>query len=74
MHYRYIGLNADDYVGGKNKDGKIGALDYILIRNHMLKTRMIIGNDIEFIAADMNSDGKISALDYITILKIMMNE
>ncbi len=60
--------------GDANKDGKIGALDYILIRNHMLKTRIIADNDVEFIAADMNSDGKISALDYVAIRKIMMNE
>ena len=58
--------------GDINKDGKIGALDYIAIRNHMMGTNIMNSNSIDFLVADMNSDDKISALDYIAIRNIMM--
>ena len=60
--------------GDINGDGKIGALDYVAIRKHMLGTKIINNNEIEFLAVDTNSDDKISALDYINIRKIMMGE
>ena len=58
--------------GDINCDGKIGALDYIAIRNHMLNNN-VISDNTKYIASDMNDDNKISALDYIAIKKIMMN-
>ena len=58
--------------GDVNKDGKITALDYIAIRNHMLETKVLSEKQIEFKAADMNNDNRISALDYISIRKMMM--
>ncbi len=58
--------------GDINKDGKITSLDYIAIRKHLLKEKIINTSEIEFIAADTNEDNKISALDYINIRKIMM--
>ncbi len=71
-------LNKSEYTivisGDINKDGKITALDYIAVRNHMMKERIIDNTSIEYKAADMNKDGNISVLDYINIRKIMMGE
>ncbi len=73
-----IVLSNNEYIiivdGDVNKDGKITALDYIAIRNHMMKERIIDSSSIEYKAADMNKDGNISVLDYINIRKIMMGE
>ena len=55
-----------------NGDGKISALDYVKIKNHIMKTN-VISSDIALIAADANDDGKISALDYVRIKNYIMN-
>ena len=57
--------------GDATGDGKITALDYIAIRNHIMNTNKIT-NNYQFMAVDMNTDNKISALDYIKIRNIMM--
>ena len=58
--------------GDINCDGKITALDYIKIRNHIMGTNIITG-DILTRAADANMDNQISSLDYIRIRNIIMN-
>ena len=56
-----------------NGDGKIGALDYIAIRNHMMEVNKIV-DEVFIKAADCNNDNKISVLDYIMIRKYMLNK
>ena len=52
-------------------DGKISALDYVSIRNHIMESEVI--TDAIFIkAADADFDNRISALDYVTIRTIIM--
>ena len=59
-------------LGDVNGDGKISALDYVKIKNHIMKTTLI-SSDVYLIAADVNYDGKISALDYVRIKNYIMN-
>lgn len=58
--------------GDVNRDGKISALDYVAIKNHIMGSSNI-GWDIQVMAADFNYDGKISALDYVKIKNVIMN-
>ena len=52
--------------GDANGDGKISALDYVAVKNHILGKKVISDAD-KLKAADANGDGKISALDYVRI-------
>ena len=58
--------------GDVNGDGKISALDYVKIKNHIMGTNLITGY-VYRSAADANSDNAISALDYVRIKNIIMN-
>ena len=59
--------------GDPTGDGKLSALDYIMLRKHIMKIETIIDPIIKA-AADMDNNDKISALDYIAIRKIMIGE
>ena len=59
--------------GEVNGDGKISALDYVKVKNHIMKANVITDN-IYMLAADANVDDKISALDYVRIKNIIMKE
>ena len=65
---------ADDGSGwaDANGDGKVSALDYIAIKNHIMETRIITDPE-RLTAADANGDGRISALDYIAIKQYIMS-
>ena len=52
--------------GDVNGDGKISAMDYMLIKNKIMEVKEITGL-IEQDVADVNSDSKISSLDYMLI-------
>ena len=52
--------------GDVNGDGKISAMDYMLIKNKIMEVKDITGT-IQKDVADVNSDGKVSALDYMLI-------
>ena len=58
--------------GDVNEDGKISAMDYVKIKNHIMKTNLIVNNE-NLSAADFNNDGKISAMDYVKIKNHIMN-
>ena len=58
-------------LGDVNGDGKISALDYVRVSNHIMGVRRIDGA-VYLEAADVNGDGKISALDYVRINKRIM--
>ena len=52
-------------------DGRISALDYIAVRNHIMGTNVI--TKTAFVkASDLSGDSKISALDYIAIRNYIM--
>ncbi len=58
-------------LGDVNNDGNINALDYVLIKSHMLGRVKL--TDTQKLAADINKDGNINALDYIRIKNHMLN-
>lgn len=51
--------------GDINSDGKISSMDYVLVKNHILKINNITGSSKK--AADVNKDDKISSMDYVLI-------
>lgn len=51
--------------GDVNGDNKISSMDYVLIKNHILKISTLKGSSAK--AADVNKDGKISSMDYVMI-------
>ena len=57
--------------GDANGDGKITAMDYVAIKNHLTKKKLIKNGDL-LLAADANADGKISALDYVRVKKVIL--
>lgn len=57
--------------GDVNGDGKISALDYVAVKNHIMG-KILISDQPSLDAADANGDGKISALDYVKIKNIIM--
>lgn len=67
MHW-YIAI----VLGDVNGDGKISALDYVKVKNHIMSTNYLSSSQAN-IAADANDDGKISALDYVRIKNYIMN-
>lgn len=58
--------------GDINGDGKISALDYTLIKNHIMDVQKITDSNME-LTADVNGDNKISALDYTLIKNDIMD-
>lgn len=52
-------------VGDVNMDGVRSAMDYALIKSHILGKNILTGTPL--IIADVNEDGKISAMDYALI-------
>jgi len=59
-------------LGDVNGDGKISALDYVRIKNHIMGSSKI-SVTAELYSADLNEDSKISALDYVRIKNYIMN-
>ena len=58
-------------LGDVSGDGKISAMDYVLVKNHILKVQTLNSNQTT--SADVNKDGKISALDYVAIKNHILN-
>ena len=56
--------------GDVNKDGKISASDYVLIKNCIMGAISL--DDTAKKAADVNGDGKISASDYVLVKNYIM--
>ena len=56
--------------GDVNGDGKVSAVDYIMIKNHIMGRSTLRGENLK--RADVNGDGKITAVDYIIIKNIIM--
>ncbi len=58
--------------GDTNGDGKISALDYVKVKNHIMGSS-VIPDGVYKKGADINNDNKISALDYVQIKNVIMN-
>ncbi|MBQ9071780.1 MAG: hypothetical protein IJY25_01295 [Bacilli bacterium] len=56
--------------GDVNGDGKIKAVDYVKIKNHIMETATLSGVYKE--AADVDKNGKIKAVDYVKIKNHIM--
>ena len=57
-------IEDNSYLKGDiNEDGKISAMDYVLIRKHLLGTSIL--NDKKRKRADANGDGKVNEGDYV---------
>lgn len=57
--------NSNYMLGDVNNDGKISAIDYVMVENHIINKYKLSGKG--FTAADINRDGKVSAIDYVMI-------
>lgn len=52
--------------GDVNGDGKISVMDYVKIKNHILKYK-ILSDSFYWSVADVNNDNKVSVMDYVKI-------
>ncbi|MFI3325728.1 MAG: dockerin type I domain-containing protein [Clostridia bacterium] len=57
-------------LGDPSGDGAISAIDYMMIKNHIMGTSILA--DTNFLAADVNKDEAISAIDYMMIKNHIM--
>ena len=55
--------------GDVNGDEKVNSLDYILIRKHIMGTKL---TGDELTRADINGDSSVNSKDYIEIREIIM--
>lgn len=58
--------------GDVNGDGKVTALDYVAIRNHIMDAR-ILTDGAKLLAADINKDTRVTAEDYVKAKNIIMS-
>ena len=57
--------SAPEKRGDVDNNGAINALDYLLIKRHVLGTFKL--SDVQLIVADVNRDGRLNALDYMLL-------
>ncbi|MFV0382278.1 MAG: dockerin type I domain-containing protein [Breznakia sp.] len=84
VHASYVSLvanseNINDPVpepiagkGDVNGDQKISAVDYVLVKNHILEIKALSSQQQS--SGDMNGDHKISAVDYVLIKNHILNQ
>ena len=58
--------------GDVNGDSKITAVDYTLIKNHIMEVKKVT-SQIQNLGADVNQDNKITAVDYTLIKNHIMD-
>ena len=58
--------------GDVNGDGKISAVDYVNIKNYIMKSSNLTG--VYAVTADVNRDGKVNAVDYVQIKNNIMGK
>ena len=66
-----IGNSSLSSKGDANGNGKVDAIDYILVRKYILKQTNLTADQVN--RADTNSDGKLTSFDYISIKKTIIN-
>lgn len=58
--------------GDVNGDGKISAMDYTLIKNHIMEVQQITDTS-QKLTADVNNDNRVSTMDYTLIKNHIMD-
>lgn len=58
--------------GDVNGDGKISVMDYVKIKNHILKYK-VLSDQLSMGVADVNKDNKVSVMDYVKIKNDILN-
>ena len=58
-------------MGDINGDGLVKTIDYMKIKNHIMKTDILSGYSLQ--AADVSKDGNISTIDYMMIKNKIMS-
>ncbi len=58
--------------GDVNSDGKISPLDYVVIKNHIMQSTLISGDEY-LSAADFDSTGSVVPLDYVKVKNYIMD-
>ena len=58
--------------GDVNGDGKISVMDYVKIKNHILKYK-VLSDELSMSVADVNKDNKVSVMDYVKIKNDILN-
>ena len=58
--------------GDANGDGKISAIDYVNVKNYIMKSSNLTG--VYELSADVNRDGKVNAVDYVQIKNNIMGK
>lgn len=58
--------------GDVNGDGKISVMDYVKIKNHILKYK-VLSDQLSMSVADVNKDNKVSVMDYVKIKNDILN-
>ncbi len=69
--FTILNVNAIDYRGDVDGNGKIGTNDYVQIRKHILGTSLLTGNYLK--RADTNNDNKITSVDYVLVRKMILS-
>ncbi|MBO4453190.1 MAG: InlB B-repeat-containing protein, partial [Clostridia bacterium] len=62
---------ADYILGDVNGDGKIEAVDYLMVKRHVLKSYILEGD--MFFRGDIDGNGTIEAQDYLKIKRHVLN-
>ena len=57
-------------LGDANGDGRCSAIDFVMIKRHVLKTYEI--NETYLSNADINKDGRLNTADYVLAKRIVM--
>ena len=58
--------------GDASGDGKVTAMDYMLVKRHVLHKTELKGDQL--IAADVNGDGRVNPYDYMILKRVVMGK
>ena len=58
--------------GDASGDGKVSAMDYMLVKRHVLRKTELTGENL--IAADVNGDGKVNPYDYMILKRVVLGK
>ncbi len=64
--------NVPSLWGDVSGDGKVNAVDYVLLKRHVMRTHTL--TETQQAAADVNEDGKINAADYVLLKKKILRQ
>ena len=59
-----------DIKGDVTGDGKVNAVDYLLLKKYVLGTAILTPEQLN--RADVNEDGRINSVDYVLLMRIVL--